>query len=284
MDRVGAAATNLLGDGRPADLYRVVLAEVDRLIAEDCSRIPFDRDDPHPCWAWSGKTSRSVTKQPVMTKAYGVTHVGMRSQIISNGCCDGLQGKPYQLAAYMQEKIDEAMGTISVSSRLIMDWLKDVAKRCAEAGHPVAWTTPLGFIVNQQYTKRRVRQVVCSSTKVKIRVPEKDARVSRHAQMRGLAPNYIHSLDAAHMQATAIRCSEEGITFAATHDSFKTHACDVDRMGHLLREEFVTMYQSDLLNEFRSEVMANTGVTLDETPPRGDLAIEEVMDSPYFFH
>lgn len=41
------------------------------------------------------------------------------------------------------------------------------------------------------------------------------------------------------MMFTALACRDENITFAAVHDSYWTHACDVDRMGEILREQFV---------------------------------------------
>ncbi len=283
LDEVGAAETNLLPRDRPADLYRAVLNRVNALIEDDCLKIPFDPKAPHPCWAWRGNTTRTVTKQPVMTISYGVTKVGMRGQIISNGCCNGLNGKPYQLAAYMQTKIDIAIGEVIVAAQAIMGWLRKVAKLCAEAGHAVRWTTPLGFVVNQSYTRRVYRQIRISRQRIKLLVPDSKARISGHLQARGLAPNFVHSMDAAHMQAVAIRCREEGITFSATHDSFKTHAIHVDRLGELLREEFVTMYSEDRLEMFRKEVMELTGVDLPPCPKKGSLDISRVIESEYFF-
>lgn len=41
---------------------------------------------------------------------------------------------------------------------------------------------------------------------------------------------------------TAKSCYEIGIEFAAVHDSFWTHACDVDTMNEIIRQEFVNLH------------------------------------------
>ena len=38
------------------------------------------------------------------------------------------------------------------------------------------------------------------------------------------------------MMYTALECQKRGIIFAAVHDSYWTHACDIDDMGEILRE------------------------------------------------
>lgn len=282
-DSVGATAVSMLPSTKPSSLYMAIVAEVNHLIDIDCGTIRYDKNDPHPCWAWRGKVAKETVKQPVMTTPYGVTLIGMREQIKANTAIKDLSGRPYQLAEYMQLKIDEAMGTVIRASKSIMAWLRDVADICAAAGKGVQWTTPLGFRVNQQYGRTTRKQVRTSMHRVWLRLPSKDRRIHAQSQHRGLPPNFIHSLDANHMLATALRCEEEGITFSATHDSFKTHARDVTRLGELLREEFVTMYDSDLLADFKSQVERQTGLTLPECPPRGDLDIRQVMQADYFF-
>ena len=44
------------------------------------------------------------------------------------------------------------------------------------------------------------------------------------------------------MMMTAIECKKRGITFTAVHDSYWTHACDVDTMSTALRDQFVELY------------------------------------------
>jgi DNA-dependent RNA polymerase len=55
--------------------------------------------------------------------------------------------------------------------------------------------------------------------------------IRKQAQQAAFPPNYIHSVDSSHMMMTATACREAGLSFAGVHDSFWTHACDVDVSG-----------------------------------------------------
>lgn len=79
-----------------------------------------------------------------------------------------------------------------------------------------------------------------------------------------------------------------GITFAAVHDSYWTHACDVPIMNRLLRDKFVELHQRPLLQEladsFRErypEVDWNDKKF--RLPTQGKLQLSKVRESPYFF-
>ena len=54
---------------------------------------------------------------------------------------------------------------------------------------------------------------------------------------------------------SAIACDKAGLAFASVHDSFWTHACDVDVMNVILREAFVRMHEGDLIKTLRDEFM-----------------------------
>ena len=97
------------------------------------------------------------------------------------------------------------------------------------------------------------------------------------------------------------------MAFAAVHDSFWTHPCDVDgkftpvvkgrnkahlnrllnfysEMNMVLREVFVDLYQKPLLAEVKeSWEMRYPDVEFPEIPPTGDLDLNEVTKAPYFF-
>jgi DNA-directed RNA polymerase len=53
------------------------------------------------------------------------------------------------------------------------------------------------------------------------------------------------------MLMTALDCTARGLTFAAVHDSYWTHACDVDVMNDALREQFIKLYEMPLLEQLR---------------------------------
>ncbi|KAK4701543.1 hypothetical protein P7C70_g4683, partial [Phenoliferia sp. Uapishka_3] len=116
----------------------------------------------------------------------------------------------------------------------------------------VVWTTPLGLPVVQPYRKQKKRQVATTLQTVFIVDPSIPAEVDARAQATAFPPNFIHSLDATHMMMTALKCKDK-IAFASVHDSYWTHACDVDEMSTLLREAFIELHSQDILGRLREE-------------------------------
>lgn len=48
--------------------------------------------------------------------------------------------------------------------------------------------------------------------------------------------------------------SQDKIAFASVHDSYWTHACDVDEMSVILRDTFIELHSQDILGKLRQEV------------------------------
>ena len=98
-------------------------------------------------------------------------------------------------------------------------------------------------------------------------------------QRSAFPPNYIHSIDSSHMMRTAIACVDAGLTFAGVHDSFWTHATDVDTMNVILREKFIEVHKEPLLENLYHEFRANYPDVADEfpqPPAPGDLDLDVV--------
>lgn len=87
------------------------------------------------------------------------------------------------------------------------------------------------------------------------------------------------------MFMTAIECYRSGIVFASVHDSFWTHACDVDHMNRILRESFVELYKRPVLEELRDFWLAeDPSLNLPPVPKTGKgFDLELVKQSKYFF-
>lgn len=111
----------------------------------------------------------------------------------------------------------------------------------------VIWTTPLGIPVAQPYRKEKKAQVDTAFQSVFISDPNTPTPVDSRAQGSAFPPNYVHSLDATHMMLTALECDRRGLIFASVHDSYWTHACDVDSMAEALRDCFIQLHSQDLL-------------------------------------
>ncbi|KAK4494742.1 hypothetical protein PRZ48_014098 [Zasmidium cellare] len=117
----------------------------------------------------------------------------------------------------------------------------------------VVWTTPLRLPVVQPYRTVKGRTVATNMQNLTLHEPQVWDPVSKRKQLQAFPPNFIHSLDATHMLLSALKCSENGMTFASIHDSFWTHACDVNRMSEVLRDAFVAMHSEDIIGRLREE-------------------------------
>ncbi|KAF2861057.1 DNA/RNA polymerase [Piedraia hortae CBS 480.64] len=118
----------------------------------------------------------------------------------------------------------------------------------------VIWTTPLRLPVVQPYRQPQYQYIKTGLQTIRLQNPQIHNPVSKRKQLQGFPPNFIHSLDATHMFLSAISCREKGLTFAAIHDSFWTHACDVDELGGTLRAAFVNMHAEDVVGRLREEM------------------------------
>ncbi|KAI1450283.1 DNA/RNA polymerase [Annulohypoxylon stygium] len=120
----------------------------------------------------------------------------------------------------------------------------------------VVWTTPLRMPIVQPYRKSGTRVISTSIQNLTLQVPERSDPVNRRKQLQAFPPNFIHSLDASHMLLSALECDEVGLSFAAVHDSFWTHASDVDVMNRVLRDCFIRIHSEDVIGRLAAEFEA----------------------------
>ena len=134
----------------------------------------------------------------------------------------------------------------------------------------VIWTTPLKMPVVQPYrTAESTRIFKTAFARVGLDKTNSLDSVSRRKQLQAFPPNFIHSLDATHMFLTAIKCEEVGLTFASVHDSYWTHACDIDTMNHILREAFIRLHSDDVIGRLAAEFAVRYKGYMYRAPVRG---------------
>ncbi|CAO2823085.1 unnamed protein product [Amaranthus hypochondriacus] len=285
-DSKEAAAVNLVTGEKPADVYSEIAARVREIMAKDSRKDP--EKDPNAVLAkvLVDQVDRKLVKQTVMTSVYGVTFVGAREQIKRRLEEKGLITDDrllFAAACYSAKVTMSALGQLFQAARSIMDWLGDCAKVIASENQPVRWTTPLGLPVIQPYCKSK-RHLIKTSLQVLALKKEGDG-IEVKKQRTAFPPNYVHSLDGTHMMMTAVACRDAGLQFAGVHDSFWTHACDVEQMNQILREKFVELYNMPILEDLLESFQASyPNSTFPPLPERGDFNLEEVLDSPYFFN
>ncbi|KAH6894549.1 DNA-directed RNA polymerase [Thelonectria olida] len=120
----------------------------------------------------------------------------------------------------------------------------------------VVWTSPLRMPVAQPYRKSSMKEIHTCLQTITYAVGSQLDPVNRRKQLQGFPPNFIHSLDASHMLLSAIECGARGLEFAAVHDSFWTHASDLDTMNSVLRESFIKIHQEDVVGRLAVEFEA----------------------------
>lgn len=296
-DEIGGAAVNLLPADRPADIYQQVADKVLARVEKDAQSDDKKIAKLAKGWLKHGIT-RKVVKRPVMTLAYGARKYGFTTQVYEDTV------HPYRLesgaefpwesawdaSAYMGGLIWDCVGEVVVAARQAMDWLQKAARLAAQEGLPVRWTTPDNLVVLQAYPKLLTSRINLTFNGLRVQLSvanEPTTELDRNRQANGISPNWVHSMDAAHLRATVRRGWREGIrSFSLVHDSYGTHAGNAPVLAQILREEFVKMYESrDVLADFKKELEKQLpeGVTLDPLPPKGNLDLTAVLESEFFF-
>jgi len=297
-DSIGGEAVNLLPSDKPSDVYGIVAEKVhERVLAdvhsEDESIVSFAKG-----WLKHGIT-RKVTKRPVMTLSYGATAFGFKEQVFEDTVKPfkakvsreefPWKGSGWKAAAYMGELIWQCVAKVVIAARGVMEWLQTAAKTASKEELPVRWYTPDGMPIVQSYpqvTSKRFN-LTFGGCRLVISAGKKDnSRLNKSKQASGIAPNWVHSMDASHMRATVRACWKLGIrSFSLIHDSYGTHAGNAWAMAEALREEFIAMYDKDVLAMFKKEIewQLPEGKELPNVPPKGDLELDQVRESEYFF-
>ncbi|KAI9218010.1 hypothetical protein BC828DRAFT_407986 [Blastocladiella britannica] len=260
-DRMGAEQVNLTAGDRPADVYTAVAKQVSELVDIDAAK------GNKTAQLIRGKITRKLVKQTVMTNVYGVTFIGARQQI-HNRLKEGKEfsgDEMYAIAAYVAKKVFLSIGTIFHGAQQIQTWLNVVARRVSRAipaayaerdsanMTSVVWTTPLGLTCVQPYRKETKTQVKTLLQSVMLADPNSPAPVNSMKQRSAFPPNFIHSLDASHMMMTAVACHARGLAFASVHDSYWTHAADVDTMNDIIRDQFVALHSMPIMDNLVRE-------------------------------
>ncbi|KAI4368957.1 hypothetical protein MLD38_017456 [Melastoma candidum] len=285
-DKLGAAAVNLVAGDKPADVYSGIAARVLAIMRRDAEKDPATCTDAIHARHLLHQVDRKLVKQTVMTSVYGVTYIGARDQIKRrlkerNSIADDTE--LFAASCYAARTTLTALGEMFEAARSIMNWLGDCAKVIASENKAVRWTTPLGLPVVQPYWQHG-RHLIKTSLQVLTLKRETD-KVLVKRQRTAFPPNFVHSLDGSHMMMTAVACKNAGLSFAGVHDSYWTHACDVDEMNRILREKFVELYEAPILeNLLESFQKSFPSLNFPSLPERGDFDLKEVLESPYFFN
>ncbi len=275
-----ARLANLINCDMPADPYAEVAHRALELVHHD---IGNGNATAKALEAW---ITRKVVKQTVMTSPYGVTKIGARRQIHTSLVKAGFADKNQSYAAsrYLSQAVLKSVADVCPAAHKAMAWLTTCARIIAKTGAPVRWTTPMGLSVEQPYRNAKSCRVDTMLHQMKLNYLNDECPVSVNRQAQAFAPNWVHSLDASHMMLTALKAGEQQLSFAGVHDSYWTHAADMNTLSTILRQTFVDLYrdppQIDLMDQFTHE---HPHLDFPKAPQVGDFDLSEVLNGPYFF-
>jgi len=280
-DEVGGQYVNLTDAYEPHDFYSVAAKRVWEAV-------------PELRHLMQGPDDRDIVKQPVMSYFYGSRPgglakskdgrwrpFGMTKQIIDvlkerrKNSTDG--------AKELAQAIYDAIGDMVRRAKKVRDFLEELAELCAEAGKPLRWTTPAGLpVMNLYHEAETVRIRVPMNgrrPRVKFVIGDKED-IDKAKAANAVTANFVHSVDATHLQAVAIWAARAGIEMACIHDCF---GCLAPRARRLKTEiiplQFVYLHRCNLL----AEVLASAQATLPKNtklpllPEAGTLKLEDVL-------
>jgi DNA-directed RNA polymerase len=307
-DEQGGAAVNLTPSDKPQDVYKKVAA----FAGEEADRTPTityqvgkgeDAKTMTMANPWNSENvTRGIAKRPTMTFCYSATRFGMQGMILQTlreldreaelrGEGPYLGGADnYQAATWLSHVLYSSVSKTVSAAAVAMDWLRDVAKVAASDGLPLWWTTPMGLPILQEYRNQKGVRLMpyWAGRPMQLTVQVDSEGLCSRSQVNGVAPNFVHSLDAAHLQAVALRGKQEGIQhLAVIHDSFGTHAADTGHLSRILRQTFVEQYSEDVLGKFYEEMKEQLGeelaAQLPPPPKSGSLDLSLILDAEYTF-
>lgn len=315
-DPVGGAAVNLVDTEKPSDIYAKVAEKLEEKLKDVRKIIWLDSNSSSDvdtntsnnlhlsaCWLDLG-INRKLTKRPVMVLPYGGTILSCREYIgeyltdnyspnfiwehfkVGENPTDCTYKVSVWLSKYLWESIQETLKAATVG----MDYLRKISRILTHQKQYIEWLTPAGLLVRQAYPTRKQKEVKTelygSILKVRVNIDDESILDSQR-QVNGICPNFIHSLDAACLMIYLLKCKAAGInSVMSVHDCYGTLAPDTDLSAKYLREAFVEIYRQPILENFTEDVtQALTEETeIPEMPEKGELDIEEVLASSYFFN
>lgn len=292
-DVVGAQQVNLEPGDRPSDIYTAVAEMVKAEIADEAAQ--GDALAQQLDGRVTRKVVKQTVMTNVYGVTFIGAKRQVRKQLDESmpDLQNAFELNRLAAASYIARKIFQSLSTMFNGAHDIQYWLTDCAARISDSisadqveyiereakgerfpneyklkslrgpkdellsfKSSVIWTTPLKMPVVQPYRKTSTRRIDTNLQSITIMHRTAADPIHKMKQLQAFPPNFIHSLDATHMFLTALKCHEVGLTFASIHDSFWTHAGDVNTMNRIIRDAFIRMHSEDIVGRLAAEFNA----------------------------
>ena len=117
-----------------------------------------------------------------------------------------------------------------------------------------------------------------------------DKIINPTRQVSGIAPNFIHSLDASHLMFSVTEATKNNIdAFALIHDSLGVHAGRTEEFSQIIRNCFHDLYaEHDPLQEITDHLLDQIQDTTlrnkaPKMPDKGNFNIDDIKEAIYLF-
>lgn len=225
------------------------------------------------------KEQRKTVKRCVMTLGYGASKYGFSNFLMEDlaDTSEYLDNRSQLWCSQLGSLIyDTCFESLEGPGRMLK-LFEEVGELSNCRKEYLSWVTPVGFPVMQTYpkslTKRTKLSYAGKSFNVLVEAWE-EATIAEASQRAATAPNFVHSLDAAHLQLVI---NNAEFHLAAIHDSVGASAGHMGDLYGLIREAFVSLYRQNPLEDFLEQV------GYDKEVKKGNLNIERVLESKYLF-
>lgn len=260
-DHSTAQLVNVLPGDEPQDAYKVVAETAKPKLPGHLAAL----------------LDRKVTKRTVMTIPYNATKHSNRQYIRDALKEKGAEFTPEELTLIVNA-VREAMYEVVPGPMRVMDWIKEEVGAAFKRGADhLEWKTPSGFIVKQNRRKRvieRIKLQILGRCDINLTTGLEGPDVNGHRS--STAPNLIHSLDASLLHLAFLKFNAP---FTVIHDSVLCRATDMGELNRVVRETYYELFANgNFLLDFAKAIGAET-----EPPIIGDLDLESVLESTYFF-
>ena len=272
--------------GQPTDIY----LELRSHLLANCTNVEAYR--PH--------MDRDFCKPPVMVRGYGAGKEAIRRDLIKL-----LEERDTDTIAIRIELegdedgesvlLNEIMSTLDLvvgGMAEVTDALRAAVKPIAERAGNVYWITADGFPVEQV---GKILDDVCYDT-LHLEVPTLDYNdelnnkrwslrnevpeiinyeKSASATIKGIAPNFVHSIDGTHIRLVV---NNVDASIIHTHDDIGTHPEDFFPVNKVIREQFVILHTEH--DHFGSLEKYSK---VDVNRPSGDYDVRDALQATYLF-
>ena len=297
LDKDGAEAVNVIGKDRQ-DIYQRVADKVNEYLRNGdyvkqleyttSNGLTHIEDTKPTADSLKGKVTRSLTKRNTMTQPYSVTKFGMYEQLkaelieLENNNKKFWVGDIWLVAKILTDLNDRAIAEVVKGARVGQEYLKEVTADVVKNGEYVFFTTPLTkFPVLQKIHVTKVDRVITPVGKLSVRRSLDELNIKK--MVNGIAPNFIHSLDASLLASTVLKLKGDGCSsFHLIHDSYGVPINQVENLNKRVRESYVELFKTQPLQHFIKQVHPSFEKRVEDVMI-GTLNLDEVLTSEYIF-